>query len=42
MNKDIKFFVLMCEDGYKFLYMKVVKDVVMNLYRGEFYEVSSV
>ena len=41
MNKDIKFSVLMCEDGYKPSHMKAVKDAVMNLYRGEFYEVRS-
>lgn len=41
INKDTKFSVLMCEDGYEASHIKAVKDAVINLYGGEFYEVSS-
>jgi hypothetical protein len=41
LNKDIKFSVLMCKEGYKPSHIKAVKDAVINLYGGKFYEVSS-
>jgi len=41
MNKDMRFSVLMCKDGYKPKQLKAVKDAVINLYGGEFYEVES-
>ncbi|MEO8255703.1 MAG: hypothetical protein ABI554_15100, partial [Flavobacterium sp.] len=41
MNKDAKFAVLMCEDGYDAEHLKAVKDAVINLYGGEFYQVNS-
>lgn len=41
MNKDIKFSVLMCKKGYESSHINAVKDAVVNLYGGEFYEVNS-
>ncbi|EKT3967193.1 hypothetical protein NTJ12_002275 [Flavobacterium psychrophilum] len=41
MNKDIKFSVLMCSEGYSPLQIKAVKDAIINLYGGKFYEVSN-
>lgn len=42
LNKDIKFAVFMCEDGYKPSHIKAVKDSVTNLHNGKFHQVSSV
>lgn len=41
LNKDVKFTILMCEDGYKASHIKAVKNSIMNLYGSRFIQVNS-
>ena len=41
LNKDLKFTVMMCEEGYKPLQIKAVKDTIVNVYGSRFIQVNS-
>ena len=41
LNRDIRFAVFMCEDGYESSHLKAVKDSVEKLYGGKFHQIDS-